>query len=341
MNNNELNTFVLSDFVRNAEILWNKGYDSVPQALRNSGLVKEIPIPQMTGNTREFSEIDLNEYAKSKDQGDQTKKARVQQGYSKIGTLRRVGAEIGITYEMRTQGKYFEVKSKLTNLGKLVPNRIALDLEHRIGFGSATSYQDLDGVTQDITVGDGLALYSTAHTLRGSSTTFRNILANNPQLSRGALEAMEKLRVENTYNQFGEKMTGSDNVLWTTDDPNAINTARELLRSTATLTSGQNSGVENVYQGKYKHVILPRVATDANGAPNSAKAKYWGLASTEYSTFMLGMHEEPRLKVNSGTEGSNAEDFSTDDVNFGTRGGYFIVIVSPTFICVSYGDGTA
>jgi len=337
---NDLNTSTLSDFVRNAEILWNKGYASVPQVLRSSGLVKEMSIPQMTGNTREFSEIDLNEYAKKKGEGDQTSSAKVQQGYSKIGSLKRIGAEIGITYEMRTQGKYFEIKNKLTNLGKLAPNRIALDLEHRIGFGAATSYTDQDGDSVDISVGDTLALYSTVHTVRGSSSTLRNILANNPQLSRGSLEAMEKVRVENAINQHGEKMTISDNILWTTDDPNTINTARELLRATANPTQN-NSAVPNVYQGKYQHVVLPRVATNASGAVDNSKAKFWGLASSEYSTFMLGMHEEPHLKNNSGAAGSNAEEFSTDDIVFGVRAGYFIVIVSPTWICVSYGDGTA
>lgn len=338
---NELNTLVLSDFVRNAEILWNKGYASVAQALRNSGLVKELSIPQMTGNTREFSEIDLNEYAKKKEQGDQTQKARVQQGYSKIGYLKRIGSEIGITYEMRTQGKYFEIKNKLTNLGKLAPNRIALDLEHRLGFGSATTYVDQDGDTVDITVGDTLALFSTVHTVRGSSATFRNILANNPQLSRGSLEAMEKVRVENCINQFGEKMANVDNILWTTDDPNTVNTAKELLRATSSVSTGATNGVPNVYQGKYTLLVLPRVATDKDGAVDSTKAKRWGVASTEYSTFMLGMHEEPRMKFSSGKEGTNAEDFSTDDLNFGVRAGYFIVIVSANWVGVSYGDGTA
>lgn len=337
---NELNTVSLSDLVRNAQILWNKGYMSVPQVLRGSGLVKEVPIAHGTGNTREFSEFDLNEYAKEKAQGDQTTKAKVQQGYSKIGYLKRIGSEIGITYEMRTQGKYFEITNKLTNLGKHCPNRIALDLEHRIGFGSATTYVDMDGNTVDISVGDTLALFSTVHTVRGSASTFRNILANNPQLSRGSLEAMEKVRVENSINQFGEKMTMGDNILWTTDDPNTVNTAKELLRATSNPTQN-NQGVPNVYQSKYKHVILPRVATDKNGAVDNSKAKRWGLASTEYSTFMLGVHEEPRLKVNSGKEGTNAEDFSTDDVVFGVRAGYFIVIVSATWVAVSYGDGTA
>jgi hypothetical protein len=335
----ELNISSLSDFVRNANIMFLMGKDSVPQVMRGSGLVKEISVPQLTGNTREFTEIDLNEYAKKKGESDQSARAKVQQGYSKTATLKRIASDIGISYEMRTQGKYYEIKQRLTNLGQLAPNRMDLDLSHRIGFGSATTYADMDGDTVDISVGDTLALYSAVHTLRGSSTTFRNILANNPQLSRGALEAMELLRVQNVYNQFGEKLSATDDILWTTDDPNTVNNAKEILRSTSNPTQN-NDGVPNVYQGKYRHVVLPRVATDKNGANDTTKSKYWGLASSRLSTLMLGVHEEAHLKAPP-TEGSNAEEFSTDDWNFGVRAGYLIATVNAVWISVSYGDGTA
>ena len=335
----ELNINQLTDFTRNAEILWNKGKMSVPGVMRSSGLVKVMNIPHLTGNTREFTEIDLEEYASRKGESNQASRAKVQQGYSKVGTLYRIAKDIGISYEMRTQGKYPEIKAKLTNLGKLAPNRIDLDLAHRIGFATATSYADQDGVTVSTTVGDTFQLAYTAHTLRGSSTTFRNRLANNPQLSRGALEAMEKMRVENCYNQFGQKMTMGDNILWTTDDPNTINTARELLRSTSNPTQN-NAGVVNVYQNKYKLVVLPRVATDKDGAPDSTKAKYWGIASSENSTLYLGMHEEPHMKKPP-VSGSNAEEFSTDDWNFGTRAGYMVVTVSASWFAMSTGDATA
>lgn len=335
----EINLSSLPDLVKNAQILWYKGADSVEQVMRKSGLVKEVAVPQLSGNTREFSEIDLNEYAKKKGESDQSSRAKVQQGYTKIATLKRVATDIGITYEMRTQGKYFEVTQKLTNLGQLVPNRLDLDLSHRITFATDTSYTDMDGETIDVTVGDTKALVATDHTLRGSSTTFRNRLANNPQLSRGSLEAMEQMRINNTYNQFGEKKTVKDDILFTTDDPNTVNTARELLRSTSSVTSGANGGVINVVQNKYKHVILPRVATDANGGNDTTKAKYWGLASSALSTLMLGVHEEAHMKMPP-TEGSNAEDFSTDDWNFGTRGGYLIAAVNAVWMGLSKGDGS-
>lgn len=335
----ELNTNTLSDFVRNALILWNRGADSVPQVARSSGLFKEVPIPQNTGNTREFSEIDLEEYARKKGQGNQATRARAQQGYSKIGTLYRVAEDIGITYEMRTQGKYLEIQNELTALGGMGRKKMDLDLTHRLTFGTATTYTDMDGESVDISVGDTLALFSTAHTLRGSSTTFRNRLANNPQFSRGALEAMESMRKLNTYNQFGEKMTIPDDIIWSGDDPNTNNTIAEVLRSTTNPTQN-NPSVVNTYSGKYRHVMLPRLATDAYGANDSTKDKYWGVASSRMSTAYLGVHEEPRVKLPP-MDGKSNEEFSTDDWNFGTRGGWLIVIVSASWLGFSSGDGTA
>jgi hypothetical protein len=335
----ELNTITLSDFVKNAQILFLKGIDSVAMNARNSGLFRMDPVPQNTGNTREYSEIDLEQYAKAKDEGDQAQRAKVQQGYTKIGKLRRYGLDIGITYEMRTQNKYQDVVARLTNLGALTARRLELDLSHRITFGTATSYVDLDGNTVDVTTGDGLSLFNAAHTVRGSSTTYRNQLAGNPAFSKSSLEGMETLVVEETINQFGEKMAISHDILFSADDPNTVNTILSELRSTASTTVDKNSGVVNVNQGKYRHVVLPLVATDNAGNVDSTKATFWGLASSMMSSAYLGMHEEPRLKTPP-TEGNNAEEFSTDDWNFATRAGYFIVIVSGNWIKFSEGDGS-
>jgi len=335
----ELNTVTLSDFVRNAQILFLKGIDTVAMNARNSGLFRVEPVPQNTGNTREYSEIDLENYAKAKDQGAQSERARVQQGYTKIATLKRIALDIGITYEMRTQNKYQEVVSRLTNLGMLAARRIELDLSHRIGFGQAASYVDMDGATVDLTVGDGNPLFDTAHTVRGSGVTYRNQLAGNPAYSKTALEGMEKLIVEETINQFGEKMAMDFDIIYSTDDPNTVNTILTDLRSMASTTVETNSGVINVNKGKYRHVILPLVATDASGLVDNTKATYWGLASSMFSSAYLGVHEEPRLKTPP-AEGNNAEEFSTDDWNFGTRAGYFITVVSGIWIKFSEGDGS-
>lgn len=334
----ELNTISLSDFTRNATIIFLKAMDSVMSPMRQSGLFRIEDIPANSGNVRDFTEIDLNEYASIKGQSDQASRAKVQQGYSKTAVAYRIANDIGISYEMRTQNKYTEVVARLTNLATQAVKKMDLDLSHRISFGTATTYVNADGNTVDISMGDTLALFSTAHTVRGSGVTYRNRLANNPQFSRGSLEAMEKLVVEETINQFGEKKAMTFNVLWTTDDPNTVNTVREVLRSTASVVSN-NSGVDNVYKGKYDHKILPRIATTALGLVDSTKAKYWGLACTEMSSAYLGVLEEPRLKTPAA--GNNGEEFSTDDWNYGVRAGYFITIVSGAWVKFSSGDGTA
>ncbi len=251
---------------------------------------------------------------------------------------KRVAKDIGISYEMRTQNKYQEVVRRLTNLGKLVGNRIDLDLAHRITFMTAVSYTDKNGALVATTTGDGLALASTAHLVRGSSATYRNLLANNPRLSKGALQAMRRLIVSDTINQFGEKVTMSFDKLWTTDEPEDIDMALEILKSTSNrdLT---NAGIINVDQARYTHIVFPRVATDVNGAVNADKKNYWGIYSTANSQAHLGIWEEARMK--SPAPGNNGEDFSTDDWDFGVRGGYGIVILSGAFAKFSQGNGAA
>lgn len=305
----ELNTISLNDFVKLAEVIFKKGEMSVPQVMRNSGFFNVSSIPQNSGNTRDFSEIDLEEYADNKGESAQSERAKIQQGYTKSMTAKRVAKDIGISYEMRTQNKYQEVVKRLTNLGKLVANRMDLDLAHRISFMTSTSYTDKNGTSVSIDLGDDLALASSVHKVRGSSTTYRNILANNPRLSKGALQAARRLIVSDTINQFGEKTTMDFDVLWTTDEPEDIDMAQEILKST-TNRDQSNSGVINVDQGRYRHIIFPRVATDANGAVDATKKNYWGIYSTANSQAHLGIWEEARMK--SPAVGNNGEDFSTD-----------------------------
>jgi len=334
----ELSTISFNDFVKLANVIFVKALLSVESRARASGLFNVMPIPQNTGNIREFSEIDGEEYAKFKGEGDQAERSKVQQGYTKYLTPYRVAHDIGISYEMRTQNKYPEVVRRLTNLAYQAVNRLDLDLTHRLTFGTSVTYTDMDSRVVDISVGDGYQLFYSAHTVKGSSKTYRNRLAGNPRLSRGAIEGLERLVVEETINQFGQKVTIPFDILWTTDDPNTVNTATEYLKSTANVDSA-NPGVVNVYNNKYRLVVLPRLATDANGDVDSTKRYYYGLASSSYSTAHLGIWEEPRLK--SPVEGNNGEDFATDDWNFGVRAGYGITIVNGSWIKFSSGDGTA
>lgn len=335
---NELNSLSLTDFTALADVIWLRETESLSQPARSSGIFRVVNVPANSGETRQFSEIDGEEYAGFKGQGDQAPRGQVQQGYTNTATVRRFAKNIGITYEMRRYNKYPEVVARLTNMARQIPNRIDLDLSHILGFGTATSYTDLDGNSVTISAGDTLALWSTVHTLRGSSSTYRNRLANNPIVSKGALELMERMAIENTLNQFGEKKVIPFDILWTTDDPVDINTVQEILRSTAS-PQGINSGVTNVYAARYKHVVLPRVATTAVGAVDTTKRKYWGLCASAYSSIYLAIWDEASMTPPSA--GSNAEDVQTDDWDFRLRGAWGTAVVGANFVTFSSGDGTA
>ena len=334
----ELNTATFPVFVRLAGVKFEKIKNALRMVARGSGLFREEAIPAHSGNTRDYQEIDHEQYASFKGEGGQSDRARVVLGYNKLVTNRRFSKDIGITYEMRSQNKYPEVVAELTKLAKLAPNKMELDLQHRIGFGLSTAYTDKDGQSVDVTVGDALALFSTAHLLTGTATTYRNRLAGNPVLSKGALEGMERLVTEETLNNLGEKIIVPFDILWTTDDPNTVNTALEYLKSVAA-PDFANSGVTNVYQAKYKHVKLDLVPTTAAGLPDNTKRRYWGIASSEATDAHLGVWESPHLKTPSDLNAG--EEFSTDDWNFGVRAGWGIGIVTGRWIKFSSGDASA
>lgn len=335
---NELNTASLGVFTRLAGVIFEKMKDTVEKNVRGSGLFAEEAIPANSGEVRDWQEVDHELYADNKPQGNQSGRAKVALGYNKQVTVKRIAKDIGISYEMRRFNKYPEVIRQLTSLAQYAPNRLELDLSHRIGFGLSTSYTDKNGTVVDLTVGNGLALFSTVHTLTQSATTYRNRLAGNPTLSKGALEGIERLVAEETVNNWGEKVTIPFDILFTTDDPNTINTALEYLKSVAA-PDFTNSGVTNVYKAKYKHVKLPLVPTTAAGLVDNTKRRYWGIASSGFTDAHLGIWEAPHLKNPSDLNAG--EEFSTDNWQFGVRAGYGIGIVSGRWIKFSSGDGAA
>lgn len=332
----ELNTLSLPKFTENADYIFTDALMSVPREAYNSGIFKVVSIGANSGDTRVFTEIDHEEYAGTKGEGDQAERAELQTGYSKTVTTGRLGKDIGITVEMRKYNKYPEVVGSLQFLGGYCARRMDLDLTHRLTFGTATTYTNKEGAVISIDTGDDYQLFYSAHTLGNGGTTYRSRIANNPVLSKGALEAAELLMVQR-YNNLSELKSVTPDILWTSNNPNTVNTAREYLQSTAAVDTS-NSGITNVYQGKYKHVILPRLATTATGAYDSTKIKYWGLASSSDSTSYIGVWEEPFMLAPSVGDGI---EFSTENWNYGTRASYGIGSVAAHHIVMSSGDGAA
>ena len=290
-----LNTATFNDFVTNADIKWTEGFKMIEPKALNSGLFMIDPLRMGTGEDKEYSEIDSENFLQIGSEGSRNPELLAQQGYNKRMVYYVRKGKVSITKEMRDENKYKEVERKLLNLGKYVPQTRERDLTLRFTYANATSYTQ-DGKTIDVSAPDGLAMCYSAHTLRGTSTTYRNRLTGDPLLSTGSLETAGRLQNEEILNQFGQKQVVMFNVLVTGMDRATCNTAAEILQSTAKI-SAPNEGVKNVWQAEYRHVKLPYLDVSATGAPDSTKRAYWFLGSTENEPFIYSPAIEADTKA--------------------------------------------
>lgn len=286
------------------------------------------PIGKGKGNTKRYHEYDVETFARNKAEGERAKRASVGIGYNVTLTKKRVAREVAVTQEMLDENQYAKVGTDLRSLMHYCTQRHELDLSHIFTFCNATSYTDMDGETVTTSVGDGLALLSTVHTVKFGSATYSNRVSGDPIFSQGGLEAAESLAVSNILSNFGERRVMKFNTIVTSDDPNTCNRVKRVLNSTADV-DGAHSGIENVNQKKYRHVELPYLATTATGARDATKAKWWFLVAAGQGTdgwqAYNAMFEEEHLKDSS--KGNN-EDYSADIMLFGVRKGYGIRAVT-------------
>lgn len=245
----------------------------VPQAMN---LFIKDTIGQGEGELKLVQEYDTTTYASAKPQGVDAKKMSFGVGYYITVRAKRIGIESEITWEMRRFNKKQEVMNVIQSLPYFCPQRVELDLTHRLTFCTSTSYTDRDGNSVDLTVGDGLALASASHTLKFSSTTYSNRISGDPLFSKGALEAAELLTTTDILSNYAEKRVMDFNTIVTGNNPTVVNAVKQFLRSVSDNTQ-TNSGVTNVNQDKYRHVILPQLATTATGAIDSTKKNWWFL----------------------------------------------------------------
>lgn len=334
-----LNTVTLSEFTDLVDKTFLMGPKLLPLRARQLFIVDDMP--NFTGNTRRYDEVDTETFAHLKNEGEDAQAMRAGVGYNKTMTMRRFAAEISITWEMRRLNKAPEVTSQLKSLSTFCTYRMELDLSHRISFATATSYTDLDGETVSTTTGDGLALVSASHTLSGSATTYSNVITGNPVFSASGLEVAETQANTQILSNLGEQRMMEFNTIVTSRNPETVNAVKQLIDSMSDVDQS-NPGVINVYGSKYRHIVLPYVDTDANGAYDSTKTKYWSLVAAGQGIdgwqAYLGIWEQPNLKTPS--SGNNGEDVHNDNWTYGTRCAYGIVAVSPKGFLLSTGLGS-
>lgn len=323
-----LNTITLPELTDLVRRDWLKAQEFAPRNAKQLFITENIGAGN--GSTKIYHEVDTETFADYKAEGANSTKSKVGIGYNVTMTARTFSKEIDITLEMRNDNRYREVGDLITSLSEFCENRMDLDLTHRLTFAGATSYTDKNGETVTTTVGDAAALVSTSHSLAFSATTYSNEVTGDPAFSQGSYEAALLLAATQTYSNFGEKRIMKLNTIITTDDPTTIRQVRQLLESTADVDAVQ-AGIKNVYGGTMKHVVLPYLATDASGAYNSAKRRYWFVASTGMGTrgwqAYLGTWISPNLKTP--TAGNNGEDIHNYNWTYSTYCRYGIATVSP------------
>jgi len=294
-------------------------------------LFMKSSIPSGTGDSKRFDEMDTETFARGMDEGEDAHKVNIAHGYTKTMYWTRRAAEIDITYKMRSTGKDREIMAKITSLNHYCPERKELDLTHRFSFATSTEYDNMDGDSVDVTTGDSLATAYAEHTLKHSSSTWRNRVTSDPVFSPGALEAAETLANTNILNNFGETRELMFNTIITGKDAATVREVRKVLQSTSDIDQA-NPGVVNTYTG-YKHVILPKLATDANGAYDATKRRWWGIVASGKLQAHFGVWEENNLKTPS--SGNNGDDVHNDNWTYGSRMSYGIAVVSARGLIMS------
>ena len=287
------------------------------------------------GELKLLQEFDTTTYAKAKAQGADAKKASFGIGYYITIHAKRIGIESEITWEMRRYNKKQEVMASITALPYFCPQRVELDLTHRLTFCTSSSYVDMDGNTVDLTVGDGNPLAYATHALKFSTLTYNNIVTGNPLFSKGALESAELLTTTDILSNFGEKRVMDFNVIITGNNPTVCNAVKQFLRSTSDNTQN-NPGVINVNQDKYRHVILPQLATTATSAIDATKKNWWFLAAigSGLRGWQAWYVEWEAQNLIPSTEG-NGTDVHKDIWYYNVRQAYNIGVVSGRGLIVS------
>lgn len=321
-----LATASLNDFVKNAEVMWREGYDRVPLVARSLYDVRTT-----SNKTSEHSQVDGFSFAERKDEGGNYAIGNINQGYTLNLSQQRIGIMKAITWEMRKYDKYREIQRVLQNLGMAASHRMELDLTHQFTFGmSASSYTNRNGETVSTTTADGQNIFDTDHTITGGSGTYSNLITT--EFSKDGLEDAET-QFTTFVDNSGNKVVVMPDTIVTTDHPALVNNVKEFIKSTSQPDTANNA--VNVYSGKYKHVVLPYLATDKNGARNSSIVNYWMLADTSHTDAICEISEEPHLVSPNG--GGNGEDFMTDDWYFKTSAAYDYGVLDYKWIVGSTG----
>lgn len=253
----------------------------VKETFRPAGDVRRIfhkEVGDWSSDTKRIQEVDRDRFAEQKVEGQSSAQRGISQGYFKdikrktVSVTRLVSGE---AYKALTAHKLAQYA---TQTGADVIDKIELDMRNFIGYGGSASYTDNGGFTIDTTVGDGLALFHTTHTLKNSSTTYSNILSGAPSFSESSLESAEDYFSYNVLDNNGQRITMNPNTIITSRKATMVNRVARVLGSMSPEqiegSTNANAGVKNTYKNKYKHLVVEFDVTALN-VTDSTKSFYW------------------------------------------------------------------
>lgn len=228
-------------------------------------------------------EVDRERFAEEKVQGQKSAQRGVAQGYYKDITRKTISVTRKTSGEAGHALTAHDLATWAASVAKDVVDKIELDMRNYLGYATgATSFTDNGGFTIDCTVGDGLSVFDTTHTLKNSSTTYSNILSGAPTLTNVSLEAAEDYFNYNVMDNYGQKINMKPDTIIISNKAIMRNRVDRLFGSSSPEsiagTANANSGVKNTYKNAYKVLIVEFDVTSVN-ATSSSLSFYWFLAS--------------------------------------------------------------
>lgn len=228
-----------------------------------------------TGQYMTLTEQDMQTYGNEQPEGSNPIFAKFGIGRTLTFTFTDYGNAYQSTARARLTMKHADVVAKWADLPRLLVERRYLDGVHRLTFAASASYTNMDGTVKSNVCIDGLAPVSASHTLPFSSSTYTNIVPSNPVFGKSGLLAAELLFKTEIKDGFGVQQNIEPNTLITTNDPTLVYNVRQILGS-STEVGQSNSAVINALT-RYRHVVLPKLDSDANGAYDATKKDTWFL----------------------------------------------------------------
>lgn len=252
---------------------------------KDAGAIRKVFHPESqdwTTKHKRIKEFDKERLAEQKLEGQASAQKGIAEGYHKQLTRKTVSITRKVSGEEYLALKAHDLAGTVTGVAEDIVDKIELDMRNFIGLGTGSSYTDNGGFTVDTTVGDGLSLFNSTHTLKNSPVTYSNILSGAPAFSESAMESAEDYFAYNITDNYGKRQTIKPNTIITADKATMKNRVIRLLKSIAPEavegTANSNSGVKNTYGDKYQHLVVEFDVT-ALDITDSSKSFNWYLAS--------------------------------------------------------------